>query len=367
MRAWLEIDLNLVRQNYEVVAQRVGSGVEVIAVVKANAYGHGLAPIVKTLDKTNVSMYAVISLEEAQTIRGLSQKPVLILGYLNSKEINEAIEAGFILSLYDKELAALFERLASRLNKTVKAHLKVETGLNRLGVTVEEATDLLTARRHFPHLAIEAIYSHLANSTNREANLEQLRRLQDLILAIQGKVELLPIHFANSGALQNFPEGYFDAVRVGLALYGVDETVLPGLQPTLRCKSVIMQIKSVEEGEGISYDHLFVAPKKMTVGVVAIGYNEGYTQALTGKAEVLVAGQRVKVLGKITMNFIVVDLDKAPAKRGDEVVLIGNQQGPDGQSETIRVTELAKWSNLRHHEIITRLGNALPKLYDGGN
>jgi alanine racemase len=162
---------------------------------------------------------------------------------------------------------------------------------------------------------------------------------------------------ANSHALPNFREGFFNAVRLGLALYGVDE-VIPGLQPSMECKSVIIQRKRVREGEGISYNKLFRAPRDMEVGVIGLGYAEGLTQALTGKASVLVDGRKTPILGQICMNLCVIDLTDLPGQRGTEVVVVGKQQ-----DECIRVVDLAAAAGIRHHEILTRFGLALPRTY----
>ncbi len=362
MRAWLEINLDILGANYQLVRNKIGAGVDLMAVVKADAYGHGLDRIAKELDVLGVDAFAVISLDEARRVRRQSARPVLIMGYLDQKEIAEAIDEEFILSLYDRELIVLYERTASRIGKLARVQMKVETGLNRLGIEIDEAADILTGQHRFPHVSVEAIFSHLAEASNRSADLEQLRRLQQLLVKTQGRTPLLPIHFVSSGSLENFPEGRFDAVRVGLALYGVDES-LPGTKPTLTCKSVVMQVKPVAIGEGVSYGHLFVAEKPSSIAVVAIGYAEGYTQALTGRAEVLVKGKRVKVIGKICMNLLAIDITDLPVRRGDEVVLLGSQKDERGQVTTVTASELASWSNLRHHEIITRFGTALPKLY----
>jgi len=362
MRAWLEIDLDILGENYHLVRNKIGAGVDIMAVVKSDAYGHGLDRIAKELDLLGVDSFAVISLDEARRVRRHSAKPVLIMGYCDSKEIAEAIDEDFILSLYDRELIALYERIALRAGKLARVQMKVETGLNRLGIEIDEAADVLTGQHRFPHVSVEAIFSHLAKTSDRTTNLEQLRRLQQLLVKTQGRTNLLPIHFISSGSLENFPEGRFDAVRVGLALYGVDEA-LPGTKPTLTCKSIVMQVKEVAIGEGVSYDHLFIAERPTTIAIVAIGYAEGYTQALTGRAEVLVKGKRVKVLGKICMNLITVDVTDLPVRRGDEVVLLGSQKDDSGQATTITASELALWSNLRHHEIITRFGTALPRVY----
>jgi alanine racemase len=150
-----------------------------------------------------------------------------------------------------------------------------------------------------------------------------------------------------------------------LALYGVDEA-LAGTKPTLVCKSVVMQVKEVAAGEGVSYSRVFVAEKPTTIAIVSIGYAEGYTQALTGRAEVLVKGKRVKVLGRISMNMMTIDVTDLPVRRGDEVVLLGSQKDESGHVATITASELALWSRLRHHEIITRMGTVLPRVYKGG-
>ncbi|MEK7534886.1 MAG: alanine racemase [Patescibacteria group bacterium] len=365
MRAWLEVNLDILGENYQLVRNKIGAGVDIMAVVKADAYGHGIDRISKELDLLGVDSFAVISLDEARRVRRQSARPVLIMGYLDQKEIAEAIEEDFILSLYDRELIVFYERTASRIGKLARVHLKMETGLNRLGIEIDEAADVLTGQHRFPHVSIEAIFSHLTEATDRDSNLEQLRRLQQLLVKTQGRTPLLPIHFVSSGSLENFPEGRMDAVRVGLALYGVDEA-LPGTKPTLTCKSVIIQVKEVVAGEGVSYSRLFVADKPTTIAVVSIGYAEGYTQALTGRAEVLVKGKRVKVLGKISMNLISIDVTDLPVRRGDEVVLLGSQKDELGHVATVSANELAKWSNLRHHEIITRMGTALPRVYIGG-
>lgn len=365
MRAWLEVDLDIVGANYKIVRQKLGHDVGMIAVVKSDAYGHGIIPVSRALSERGVDAFAVISLDEALAIRTVSNKPILIMGYLDQKEITAAIEQNFILSLYEPTLAILYERLAQRANRPVRAHVKVETGLNRLGLSSEETAELLANQHHFPHLKIEALFSHLASAGVREENLKQLRRVQELLVLIQGRADLLPIHLVSSGALANFPEGYFDSVRVGLALYGV-EPVLPGLEPSLVCKSVVMQVKPLRKGEGVSYGYLFVAPTDMRIAVVAIGYGEGYTQMFTGHTEVIIQGRKCPVLGKICMNLLVADVTNLPVKRGDEVVLIGSQRDESGKIETVMVADLAKRAGLRHHEIITRLGTVLPRVYLGG-
>lgn len=358
MRAWLEIDLDVVARNYRRVKQHLGD-VDVCAVVKADAYGHGIEPIVRTLDREGVASFAVISLDEAKRVRSQSMRDVLIFGYLDDREIEECIREGFVMSLYDRELADVMNQLAIREGKPARVQVKVETGLNRLGMQPDEALDVLGHPHRFPGLKPEAVFTHLTSSSKRESNLRQLARFQPFLATLQAMGVSIPVHMENSHALADFPEGRYDAVRVGLALYGV-EMVLPGLEPSLQAKSVVIQRKRLPAGEGTSYNHLFVAPTDMDIAVIAIGYAEGLSQMMTGKVSALVNGVRVPIIGQICMNLSVIDVSGVPAKRGDEVTVIGRQG-----AEEITVAEMAKAAGIRHHEILTRMGSSLPKVYVG--
>lgn len=362
MRAWAEVDLEAVWQNVSLIKDEIGRDVDLIAVVKADAYGHGIDAIVRTIDSGPVAMYAVLSLEEALRVRVQSAKPVLIMGYLDIKEVVDAIEEGFQLSVYDKEQLAAYERFAARLNTQIKIHLKVETGLNRLGVTSDEAADYIVNQRLFPHLKMEAVFSHLVSASDVELSTKQLSVLQRLVVAVGGKVPVFPMHLASSYALGAFRAGYLDAVRTGLAMYGVD-SVLPQLKPSFSCKSMVMQVKNVRAGEGISYGHLYTTTEPTKIAVVAIGYAEGLSQIFRGKMNVVIQGRKLPVVGQIAMNHIIVDTQSTDVRRGDEVVIIGTQQGRSGDTDTILVTELANTVGIRHHEIVTRLGGGLPRRY----
>jgi alanine racemase len=359
MRAWLEIDLDAVSSNYDIVQRHIGPETGIFAVVKSDAYGHGLAAMSKLLDSKGVAGFAVIELSEALEVRRHSERPVLILGYVSDPELPIAIEQGYILSLYDFALAPEYNRAAASLDKRLQVHIKVETGLNRLGMSIEEAETLLCTADEYPNLHFSAVYSHLAKSSSAESNVEQLARFDQL----QKRVRSIPgtaMHLANSHALANFGDQFFDYVRVGLALYGV-ESVLPGLAPSLQCKTTVIQRKRIKAGEGVSYNHLFRAPEDMDIAVIGIGYAEGLTQGLTGKCNVIVGGKKTPIIGQICMNLCVIDARGIACGRGDEVVVVGTQG-----AESIHITELAQASGLRHHEIITRFGRALPRVYHGG-
>ncbi len=356
MRAWLEIDLGTVAKNFRRVKETLGT-TEICAVVKADAYGHGIEPIVRTLDREDVHSFAVISLDEAIRVRTQSARDVLIFGYLDDQEIAEAIQQGFVMSLYDRSLADLTNDIALRCGMPARVQLKVETGLNRLGLAPGEALELLAHPNMFPGLRFEAVLTHLTSSANRERNLVQLDRFRGFLEEMRALEVDLPAHMVNSHALANFPEGNFDVVRVGLALYGV-EAVLPSLKPSLQAKTVVIQRKPLNKGEGTSYNHLFIAEQDMEIAIIAMGYAEGLSQMMTGKANAIVNGRLVPIIGQICMNLAVIDVTGIPAQRGDEVTIIGRQ----GEVE-ITVAEMAKAAGIRHHEILTRMGRSLPKVY----
>lgn len=357
MRAWLEVDLGAIAHNTRRVREFVGPQTRVCAVVKADAYGHGIEPVAEVLCREGVASFAVIALDEAIRVRSVSDKDVLIMGYLDDDEIAEAIDRGFVLSLYDRDLVETYVQAAQRVGKPVRCQLKAETGLNRLGVFADQAIEILANLNRFPELRVEAIYTHLSTSGDREEDLRQMGAFRPVMEAAQEMGLELPLHMANSHSLKVFPEGHLDWVRVGLALYGV-EPVIDGLRPSLQAKSVVIQRKPLKKGEGTSYNKLFRAPHDMEIAIVAMGYAEGLSQGLTGKAEVLVQGQRRPIIGQICMNLCVIDTTGLPLQRGDEVVIIGRQ----GEEE-IRVADMARAAGLRHHEIVTRMGRSLPHIY----
>lgn len=359
MRAWLEIDLGAIAHNTQRVRDHVGPHAKVCAVVKADAYGHGIEPVAGVLDQCGVDSFAVISLDEAIRVRSVSRKDVLIMGYLDDQEIEEAVREGFVLSLFDRELVEVYMAAAAKVGKPARCQLKAETGLNRLGVFADQAVEILANLKRFEGLQLEAIYTHLAMSGDREEDIRQMGAFQPVIEAAQAMGINLPLHMANSHSLPVYPEGFLDWVRVGLALYGV-EPVVEGLRPSLQAKTVVIQRKVLKKGEGTSYNKLFRAPEDMEIAVIAMGYAEGLSQGLTGKAEVIVHGVKRPIIGQICMNLCVIDATGLPLQRGDEVVIIGRQ----GDQE-IRVADMARIAGIRHHEIVIRMGRGLPHVYHG--
>jgi alanine racemase len=353
MRAWAEVDLSSVRQNLDTIQSHIGPNCGIMAVVKADAYGHGIEPIVKTCDLWGVRSFAVIGIDEALRVRSQSQRDVLVMGYVTPDELAEAIRLGLILSVWEPSYAEHVHEIARGLGVPAHVHLKIETGLNRLGMSPDDAVKLLS-RSDFPFLQIEGLFTHLANSADHDSVLGQFSRFEHVI---RSKGEPLEAHLLKSHALAHFKEGNLDYVRVGLAVYGFEE-VIPGLRQAMSVKSVIVQRKRIKKGEGVSYAHIFRAPKDMDIAVVAMGYAEGLSLSMSERIEVLVNGHRAKQIGRICMNLCMIDVEGIPAQHGDEVVILGHQG-----NETIMASDIAAHTSLRQHEIVTRLGKSLPKRY----
>lgn len=357
-RAWVEIDLDAISHNLTTIQTFIGPGTGIFAVVKADAYGHGIEPVVRACDHWGVSGFAVIGLDEALRVRSESQRDVLVMGYLCDEEIEEAVRLGLILSLYDIEIAPIISTAAQRLRRTARVHLKVETGLNRLGMTVEDALSLIASPPE--GVAIEAVFTHFSNSADREESQRQLARFKPVLEAAGSCAAHITAHMTKSHALAKLPESFLDHVRVGLAVYGFEE-VIPGLVPALSAKTRVMQRKPLKTGEGVSYGHIFKADRDMEIAVIAMGYAEGLSLSMSEKIDVLINGHRARQLGRICMNLTIVDVTGIPAKRGDEVVILGRQG-----NESIDACEIAERTGLRQHEIVTRIGRSLPKMYVGG-
>lgn len=352
-RAWIEIDLGAVQDNLDVIRKHVG-GKGVWAVVKADAYGHGINPVSRALDFAGIDGFACISLAEARMIRHTSLKPVLIIGYLDEAEMAAAVSDGFHLSLYDLGLVPLYEAAARLTGRPAIIHLNVETGLNRLGIAPAEAAAFARSLDEHPDLKLFGLMTHLSNSADRDEDLRQLTRFQEVVDAVPAGTQ---IHMVKSHALSHFPEGVFDFVRVGLAVYGFEE-VISGLTPAMAVKTVVMQRKPLKKGEGVSYGKVFVAPEDMEIAVLAMGYNEGLSLSMSEKIDFLINGHRVRQIGRICMNLCMVDVTGIPAERGDEAVVLGSQG-----DHSINACEIAERTGLRQHEIVTRMGRSLTKRY----
>jgi len=359
---WIEINLSAIEDN--VRALRTIAGVPIMAVVKANGYGHGAVEVSRAALAAGSSWLAVSCAEEALVLReaGIAA-PILVLGMVTAQEADEAIAAGLSLTVYCQESVDLYSTRAAALGRSVNVHLKVDTGMGRLGTLPGEPT-LALARNitSMPSMHLEGVFTHLAcaDEENPAPTESQLLKFSSTLEALQG-IGVRPawIHAANSAATLAFPQARFNMVRNGLAMYGVHpspQVRLPSsFRPALSWKARLVSCKVLPPGWGVSYGMEYHTTGEETVGVIPVGYADGWRRNRSNV--VLLHGKRVPVIGRVCMDQCMVKLPEG-ASLGTEVVLIGRQGG-----EEIRAEEVAaRWGTI-NYEVITGISARMPRVY----
>jgi alanine racemase len=367
----LEVVLERLHHNYAAIAAHV-TPARVMPVLKANAYGHGLVPVAQKLERVGAPYVAVAYLEEAMRLRQEGvQLPVLVLGGIVGSQIPRFLEHDLTLtaSSVDKLLAieACAAALGDKLRKKPRVHLKIDTGMERIGVHWYSAEKLLEASLRARHVQVEGIFTHFANADERDlthAHL-QLERFAEVLRFYERHSLPTPLrHAANSGAILQLPESYFDMVRPGILLFGASPAVdLPlgiPVRQALRWTTSVVFFKVVLAGHPVSYGSRWSPARATRVITMPVGYGDGYMRAMSGSAELLVRGRRVPVVGRICMDQIMADIGEGSAYNGDQVVLLGES---DGQS--IRIEELATWAGTIPHEVLTSINTRVPRVYLG--
>jgi len=352
-RTWVEIDSAALIDNVS-VARNAATQAAIMAVVKADAYGHGIKEVTSQLNR-HVEAFGVATLTEALTVRQAVGKKqmIMILGALLPEEHEAALLSGLHVTVSSTSEARQYSELATALNCSCQVHLVADTGMGRLGLLEEEFSDAATQIATMPNLTIAGFATHFPSADEDQ----ELTRYQiDQFHTLSKRTELSPqwIHLANSAGILGFGKAGGNMVRPGLMLYGIppvkDSQDARQLHPTLEWKARITQVRNLPEGSGISYGQTFITPQKMKVATIAAGYGDGYPRNLSGTGtEVIIGNRRCPLLGRVTMDMLmadVSDLEVTPAP-GDNVTLIGGQNNP------ITVAELADQSNLIPWEILT--------------
>jgi len=334
-----------------------------MAVVKRNAYGCGALAISRVALEAGAEYLGVYSLEEALELREAGMHaPLLIMGPVSPDRADTVVKQRLTPTVVETELARALSHAGQKLDTAAEVHVKIDTGLNRFGVSMEEAPQLLNIIEELPNLKVVGLYTHFssADETDSMPTKIQLERFLKLTKLFP-QIKLL--HAANSAATLQFPETHLDMVRVGISLYGfypsaaVRKTVL--LKPVLSLKTRVIRVHSIKAGEGVSYGLTWVAPRDSIVALIPFGYSHGLPRLLSNRGEVLIRGKRAPIRGVVCMDQSIVDVTEIPGVRvGDEVTIIGQ----DG-SEEITATEIAELTNTIHYEVITRLPAVLPRLY----
>lgn len=363
-----EIDLSALAFNYRQLRKRISKGVKILAVVKADAYGHGALPISLKLEKLGVEYLGVaISDEGVQLRKGGVKAPILILGGIYEGEADQALQYNLTPVVFDQESLKLLSKAAERQKKKVKVHLKVDTGMGRLGVPLNPWPAFLKGLKRFPKIEIEGVLSHFSMTEKEETfTAYQWEKFQGaMAMANEMGISYQYLHMASSATLTTFPACSGNLVRPGIMLYGSYPSPiyreLIQLKPIMTLKTRIHFLKSVPPKTRISYGGTFVTERESLIATLPIGYADGYSRHLSNHGEVLIRGKRVPVVGTVCMDFIMVDVTDIPnVSKGDEVILMGRQG-----REQITADEIAEKIDSISYEVLCLVGRRVPRIYKG--
>lgn len=369
-RTYAEVNLQAVRHNIEEARKNIKSDTKIMAIVKANAYGHGAVPVSKALI-SQVDAYGVAMIEEALELRDAGiDKMILILGYTGEEWYEELVKHCISQTIYTYDMAKKISDVAVSFGKQTPIHIKIDTGMGRIGFApTEESLDIVEKISHLPGVFIEGIFTHFARADEKtiEAAKEPFARYMQFVQELEKKGIRIPIrHVSNSASIISFPEANLDMVRSGITSYGlypsedVPKEILK-LQPAMSWKSKISFVKPIEPGTSISYGGTFTAEKPMIVATVPLGYADGMKRDLSGKGRVLIHGQYAQILGRVCMDQFMIDVtDISNVKMGDTVTIFGK----DGD-KCIPVEEIAELSHSFNYEFVCGISNRVPRKYIG--
>jgi alanine racemase len=351
----IEINITNLKSNIEAIKGYIGPYAKFLAVVKADAYGHGLKEIAPYLD--NVDGFGVANIEEALTLRELGiSKHILIMGDIFPSDIKEIVHFDIIPSVSNIESARLISKEGTREDKIVSIHIKVDTGMGRFGFMPEELVKSIDEILSLPNLKLEGIFSHFSTAGVDKNYVDiQFKRFIELISILERKRVFFSIrHIANSPATLLYPYTAMDMVRVGIAMYGInpnDISAPVNLIPVMSLKSKILTIRDIPKDWSVGYDRTFISNREIRIGIIPIGYGDGIPFQLSNNGYVLIRGKRAPIIGRICMDYTIIDLTNIPEVGvGDEVILIG-KQGED----TISVRKIADWCRVIPYTIVTSL------------
>jgi len=372
-RVWAEVDLAAIAFNIESIKKQIHAGTQIVAVIKADGYGHGAVQIAEMLENdSRIWGYAVATAEEAMALRqnGI-KKPILILAYTFPSAYEELVQNEIRLTVFTLEMAEVLSKEAVKQGKCCRVHIKIDTGMTRIGM--QPGSDSIAAVKQIAaleNIEIEGIFTHFARAdeSNQTKAYEQLRQFQDFIAQLEetAGIQIPMKHCSNSAGIVEMPEANMDAVRAGIILYGLwpsDEVKEHGkiaLKPSLSLKSRVVYVKTVPAGREISYGGTFTTKRKTCVATICVGYGDGYPRSLSNKGYVLINGQKAPILGRVCMDQFMVDITdiKGTVQIGDEVTLIGTDMG-----EEITMEALGALSGRFNYELACDLGKRIPRIY----
>ena len=370
-RTWADIDLDKLEHNYRVIRAHVGKTPKFLGVMKADAYGHGSVPLSKYLAELGAEYLAVSNLEEAVQIRrGEVREPILILGYTPPSYAEMMVFMDITQEVHSLEYACLLDEALKGTNYILNIHLKIDTGMTRIGFSSEdtELTAQMEKLKKLSHLHVEGAFTHFSCADSlRKDDVEYTKMQHGRFLRVLQMLESLGIepeirHCCNSGAVILHPEYAMDMVRPGILTYGVhpsqDTEGVLDLQPVMTLRSMVAQIRDIKAGAQISYGRTFTAQKDLRMAVVPIGYADGLSRALSGKASFIIRGQQAPIVGRICMDMCMVDVSHLPEiSVGDTVTVFGEENGCD---------DLARLTGTIPYEVLCAVNKRIPRIYLSG-
>lgn len=356
-----EVLLDTIAHNFRVV-RKAANGRKVLAVVKADAYGHGVVPVAQRLQSEGVDGFGVALAEEGIELREAGiDRAILVLNGINGGAHRDIIAAGLTPVLYEIAEAAAFEAVAQ--GRPIDVHLKIDTGMGRLGVPLPELTGFLRDLRRFPSIRVVGIMTHLSTADcDRAYVAEQLQRFQqaDGLVRRFGH-EPSVRHAANSAALFRHPETHFDWVRPGISLYGYPgaDSIDAPLRPAMRLRTEVLRVRTLQPGESAGYGRSFLAKRETRLATIPLGYGDGLMRSASNRGDVLVRGARCPIVGNIAMDLTTVDVSAVPGVAvGDEVLLLGEQEG-----SVLDARDLAVAAGTIPYEVLTNVSRRVPRVY----
>jgi alanine racemase len=361
------VDLDALRWNFGEARKKVAPGVKILSVVKANAYGHGAREVAKLLAQEGSDAFGVATVEEGMELRraGITF-PIVVLPGVYPEQLEEILENRLTPTVCEPVMLRALENESRKRGVSLSFHLKVDTGMGRVGFPASDIDSWLPELKKLKALNLEGLFSHFSQAENVEGSytLKQLQTFRDVVERVR-RAGHCPsqIHLANSASVITLPDAHFSLVRPGLMLYGV----YPGakmagqisLKPALSWKTRILQLKKLPKGSSVSYGQTFVTKRESLIATLPVGYADGYPRLLSNRGAVLIGGKRAPIVGRVCMDLTMVDVtDIEKTKQGDEVVLLGKQE-----SDAISADEMAGWAETIPYEIFTSISARVPRIY----
>lgn len=378
-RTWAEVDADCIAANYRAIREYIHDGCKILACVKADAYGHGAPFVAAEFEKLGVDYFGVSNIEEALQLRGSGiTKPILILGYTPAEFAGEMIRENITQTILSLDYATELSKAAKKAGGTIKAHIKIDTGMSRIGFLYHDiekdagsVSDILSVSR-LEGLELEGIFTHFAVSDEPENDFTKIQfgRFMDVIDKLEKNGLTFKIrHCCNSAGLLNFPEMQLDMVRPGIILYGLTPAAgmpMPiKLRPVMSLKTIISQVKTLTPSTAISYGMKFVTKGETRVATLPIGYADGFSRSLSNSAEVLIRGKRARIVGRVCMDQCMADVTDIPNASENDIVTVIGRDGDD----VITMEEVAERMGTINYETVCLIGKRVPRVFlkDGKN